>query len=208
MSETPTKELVKADEQLDELVDAVGELSRSAIDRMLLTGERVSSAREGKRLLTETAELEGMSDLVQKVVVVAVPLARALAPAAKVTRLPWVMIASTAISTGLAVRMGIRQVQVIAALVAHRLESAANGSVDPRLVEKIAIALYLDPKRTPRLDDAKLHLVKLSRKWLWSGVFGRNTSKRTNKALDAAERLDANAALAAWAGRSTRRHPI
>jgi hypothetical protein len=208
VSETPTKELVKADEQLDELVHAVGDLSRSAIDRMLLTGERVTSAKEGKRLLTETAELEGMSDLVQKVVVVAVPLARALAPAARVTRLPWVMIASSAISTGLAVRMGIRQVQVIAALVSHRLEAAATGPVDPRLVEKLAVALYLDPKRTPRLDDDRLHLAKLSRKWLWSGIFGRNTSKRTDKALDAAERLDAHAALAAWAGRSTQRSPL
>ncbi len=205
MSKPPATEIERAEEQLDELVDAVGELSRSAIDRVLLTGERVTSATEGKRLLTETAELEGMSDRVQRVVVVAVPLARALAPAARVTRLPWVMIASTAISTGLAVRMGIRQVQVIAALVAHRLEAAAGGPVDPRLVEKIAIALYLEPKRPPRLDDGALHLVKLSRKWLLSGVLGRNTSKRADKALDAAERLDADATLAAWAGRTSRR---
>ena len=195
-------ELGRADEQLDELVEAVGDLSRSAIDRVLLTGESVTSAKEGKRRLTETAELEGMSDLVQRVVVVAVPLARALAPAARVTRLPWVMIASSAISTTLAVRMGIRQVQVVSALVAHRLETVAGQPADPRLVEKLAIALYLDPKRVPRLDDDKLHLVKLSRKWLLSGVLGRNTSKRTDKALDAAERLDVNAALAAWAARN------
>jgi hypothetical protein len=195
----PTKEVAKVEAELDELVGAVGDLPRSAIDRMLLTGERVTSAKEGKRLLTETAELEGLSDRVQQVVVVATPLARALVPAARVTRLPWVMIASTAISTGLAVRMGVRQVQVISALVAHRLETAADGPVDPRLVEKLAIALYLDPKRVPRLDDHKLHLARLGRKWLWSGIFGRNTSKRTDKALDAAEQLDAEAALAAWA---------
>lgn len=185
-----------------QLVDAVDDLSRTAVDRMLLTGERVASAQEGKRLLTETAELEGLSDMVQRVVVVAVPLARALAPAARVARLPWVMIASSTISTGLAVRMGIRQVQVIAALLAHRLEAVANGPVDPRLVEKVAIALYLDPKRAPRLDGRKLHLVKLLRKWLLSGVLGRNTSKRAEKALDAAERLDARATLMAWETRN------
>jgi hypothetical protein len=200
-----TKEVAKVEAELDELVGAVGDLSRSAIDRMLLTGERVTSAKEGKRLLTETAELEGLSDRVQRVVVVATPLARALVPAARVTRLPWVMIASTAISTGLAVRMGVRQVQVVAALVAHRLEAAADRPVDPRLVEKLAIALYLDPKRVPRLDDDKLHLARLGRKWLWSGVFGRNTSKRTDKALDAAERLDAEAALTVWAARTPAR---
>ncbi len=205
MTETPTTEIERAEERVDDLVHAVGDLSRSAVDRMLLTGERVTSAKEGKRLLTETAELEGLSDRVQRVVVIAVPLARALAPAARVTRLPWVVIASTAISTGLAVRMGVRQVQVIAALVAHRLEAAGGGPVDPRLVEKLAIALYLDPKRTPRLDDGRLHLVRLSRKWLLSGVLGRNTSKRAAKALDAAERLDAGAALAAWAARARER---
>jgi hypothetical protein len=200
------KEVAKVEAEFDELVGAVGDLSRSAIDRMLLTGERVTSAKEGKRLLAETAELEGLSDRVQRVVVVATPLARALAPAARVTRLPWVMIASTAISTGLAVRMGVRQIQVVSALVAHRLEAAADGPVDPWLVEKLAIALYLDPKRVPRLDDHKLHVARLARKWLWSGVFGRNTSKRADKALDAAERLDAEAALAAWAAKTPTRN--
>jgi hypothetical protein len=198
-----TAEVARVEEQLDELGNAVADLASSAIDRMLLTGERVSSAREGKRLLAETAELEGMSDLVQRVVVVAVPIARALAPAARVTRLPWLMIASSVVSTGLAIRMGIRQVQVIAALVAHRLEGASPDPADPRLVVKLAIALYLEPKRAPRLDDASLPLAKLSRKWLLSGVLGRNTSKRAEKALDAAERLDAETALAAWAARNS-----
>ena len=91
---------------------------------------------------------------------------------------------------------------MVSALVAHRLETVAGHPADPRLVEKLAIALYLDPKRVPRLDDDKLHLVKLSRKWLLSGVLGRNTSKRTDKALDAVERLDVKAALAAWAARN------
>lgn len=201
MNIAPATQLDRAEEQFDELVDAVGYLSRSAVDRILLTGERVTSAREGKRLLAETAEFEGMSDRVQRVVVAAVPIARALAPAARVTRLPWLMIASTAVSTGLGVRTGIRQVQVVAALVAHRLEAATGEPADPRLVEKLAIELYLAPKRAPRIDDGKLHLVKLSRTWLLGGALGRNTSKRTEKALDAAERLDADTALAAWAER-------
>jgi hypothetical protein len=186
------------------LVDAVRDLTRSAIARVLWKGEHVRSAREGKQLLAETAELEGLGDRVQRVVVLAVPLARTLAPAARVTRLPWVMIASTALNTTLAVRMGVRQLQVVAGLVAHRLEAAAGGPVDAELVEKVAVDLYLKPKRAPRPADGKLHLLALTRAWLLSGVLGRDTSKRADKALDAAERLDANAVLAAWNARDAR----
>jgi hypothetical protein len=186
------------------LVDAVRDLTRSAIARVLWKGEQVRSAREGKQLLAETAELEGLGDRVQRVVVLAVPLARTLAPAARVTRLPWVMIASTALNTTLAVRMGVRQLQVVAGLVAHRLETAAAGPVDAELVEKVAVDLYLKPKRAPRVDDGTLHLLALTRAWLLSGVLGRDTSKRADKALDAAERLDADAVLTAWNARDSR----
>jgi hypothetical protein len=174
------------------LVDAVRDLTRSAIARVLWKGEQVRSAREGKQLLAETAELEGLGDRVQRVVVLAVPLARTLAPAARVTRLPWVMIASTALNTTLAVRMGVRQLQVVA------------GPVDAELVEKVAVDLYLKPKRAPRVDDGTLHLLALTRAWLLSGVLGRDTSKRADKALDAAERLDADAVLTAWNARDSR----
>jgi len=68
---------------------------------------------------------------------------------------------------------------------------------DPVLVKKLAIDLYLAPKRTPRLADERLRLVRLTRKWVLGGAFGRKTSKRAARALDAAERLDVSRALCA-----------
>jgi hypothetical protein len=71
-------------------------------------------------------------------------------------------------------------------------------------VKKLAIDLYLQPKRAPNLADNKLRLVRLTRKWIFRGAFGRNTSKRARKALDAAERLDL-AALSAQRPADARR---
>ena len=74
-----------------------------------------------------------------------------------------------------------------------------RAPADPALVKKLAIDLYLHPKRTPQATDDTLHLVRLTRKWVLTGAFGRKTSKRAAKALDAAERLDAAELSARWA---------
>ena len=176
----------------DALVHAVGRLADQAIDRMLLSDERVTSAAAGKRLLAGETSAEALTEGLQRVIVLAVPVVRRLARGARFTRAPWVLVASSAISVGVAVRTGIRELQVLASLVAHRLEQAGEPS-DPALVKKVAIDLYLHPKRTPDLTDDKLRLVRLTRKWVLSGALGRSTSKRAARALEAAERLDAGA---------------
>jgi hypothetical protein len=183
----------------DALVEAVGALADDAIDRVLLTDERVASAAEGKRLLAGEAEIEARADKIQRVVVAAVPVVRVLARGARFTRVPWVMVASSAVSIGVAVRVGVRELQVLASLVAHRLEQGTDERADPALVKKLAIDLYLNPKRTPDLADDRLHLLRLGRKWALSGAFSRNTSKQAAKALDAADRLDAAALATRWA---------
>ena len=99
------------------------------------------------------------------------------------------MIASSALSIGITVRTGARELQVISALIAHRLGQTGAPN-DPALVKKLTIDLYLDPKRTPDLVDNKLRLVRLTRKWVLTGTIGRKTSKRAARALDAAEKLD------------------
>ena len=53
------------------LVEAVGALADAAIDRVLLTGERVTLAAEAKRLLAGEADTEALADKVQRVVVLA-----------------------------------------------------------------------------------------------------------------------------------------
>ena len=181
------------------LVDAVGQLADAAVDRALLGDDRVTSAAEGKQRLSGQEGSEELADKVQRVVVLATPVVRVVARGAKFTRLPWAMVASSSVSVGIAVRTGIREIQVLSSLVAHRIEQATGEPADPKLVEKVAVDLYLDTKRKPDLTDDRLRLVRLTRKWVLLGAFGRSTSKRAGKALEAAEKLDGRDLAARWA---------
>jgi hypothetical protein len=180
------------------LVEAIGNLADAAVDHVLLTDKRVTSAAEGKQVLAGGADTEALADKVQRVVVLAVPIVRVLVRSARFSRVPLAMIASSTVAVGIAVRTGVRELQVLASLVAYRLEEAADAPSDPALVKKVAIDLYLKPGRTPELTDDKLRLARLTRKWVFSGAFGRATSKRALKALDAAERLDVHELAARW----------
>ena len=180
------------------LVDAVDRLVDAAVARVLLSDDRVTSAADGKRRLAGQTGTEELADKVQRVVVLATPIVRVVARGAKFTRLPWAMIASSSVSVGIAVRAGVREIQVLSSLVAHRIEQATGAPADQRLVEKVAVDLYLNPKRQPDLTDDRLRLVRLTRKWVLLGAFGRTTSKRAGKALEAAEKLDGGDLAARW----------
>jgi hypothetical protein len=84
----------------------------------------------------------------------------------------------------------VRELQVLAALLSHRFEEATGRPPDPALLQKLAVELYLKPRRTPDVSDRGLPLARLARRWIVSGALGRNTRGKTDKALDAAERLD------------------
>jgi hypothetical protein len=135
---------------------------------------------------------------VQRVVVLATPVVRVVARGAKFTRIPWVMLASSSVSVAIAVRTGVREIQVLSSLVAHQIEQATGRPADQKLVEKVAVDLYLNPKRKPDLTDDRVRLVRLTRKWVLLGAFGRKTSKRAGKALEAADRLDGGELDAVW----------
>jgi hypothetical protein len=180
------------------LVDAVGRLVDAAVARVLLSEDRVTSAADGKRRLSGQAGTEELADKVQRVVVLATPVVRVVARGAKFTRLPWAMIASSSVSVGIAVRTGVREIQVLSSLVAYRIEQATGEPADPRLVEKVAVDLYLNPKWKADLTDDRLRLVRLTRKWVLLGAFGRTTSKRAGKALEAADRLDGGELAERW----------
>jgi hypothetical protein len=183
--------------RLEALFGAVADLANSAVDRMLVTGERITSAGEGRAALSETANTEELADQVQRVVVLAVPVVRTLARGARLTRMPWVMVASTTTAIGLSVRGGVRELQVVAALVAHRLGQASGYPPDPALVKRLAVDLYLNPRRAPGTGAGGARLFRLTRRWVLGGALGLNTSRRAYRALEAAERLDVRAALAA-----------
>ena len=180
------------------LVDAVGRLVDAAVARVLLSDTRVTSVEEGKLQLAGQSGTEELADKVQRVVVLATPIVRTVARGAKFTRLPWVMIASSSMAVGIAVRTGIHEIQVLSSLVAYRIERATGAPADPRLVEKIAVDLYLNPKRKPDLTDDRIRLVRLTRKWVLLGALGRSTSKRAGKALEAADKLDAAELTTRW----------
>ena len=180
------------------LVDAVGRLVDAAVARVLLSDDRVTSAADGKRRLSGQEETEELADKVQRVVVLATPFVRMAARGAKFTRLPWALVASSSVAVGIAVRTGVREIQVLSSLLAYRIEQATGAPADPRLVEKVAVDLYLNPKRKPDLTDDRLRLVRLTRKWVLLGALGRTTSKRAGKALEAADRLDGGDLARRW----------
>ncbi len=113
-----------------------------------------------------------------------------MARGARFTRVPWVLVASTAVSLTTTVRAGVREVRVLGSLLSFRLEQVSGAPADPALVKKLAVELYLAPKRKPDVARLDLPLAKLARRWLLRGVFGRDTRRAAEKALDAAEQLD------------------
>lgn len=180
------------------LVRAVSDLVNKAVDQVLLGDGRVASAAEARQLLTRDEQAEALAGDIQRVVALAVPVVRRLARGARVMRVPWVFLASTTLSMGIAVRSGVKEIQALSSLVAHRLEQATGTPADPALVKKLTVDLYLHPRRAPNLDTDRPRIVRLTRKWLFLGVFGGKTQRRASRALEAAERIDAAALTAEW----------
>jgi hypothetical protein len=177
-------------------VRTTGDVVHQAFERLLSSDIQVASAAEAKRLLEEHEETEELTDAIQRFVAIATPVARIALRGARFTRVPWVLVASSAISIGVTVRNGVRELQAIAALLAHRSEQATGVALDPALLQKLTLELYLKPRRTPDVSNLSLPLVHLARRWIISGAFGRDTRRKTEKALDAAERLDLSALVA------------
>ena len=201
MSIEPYRQSVDDEVMTSALVRAAANLLDDLVDRLLRSDERVTSAAYGKLLIAADDDMEDVADRVQRFVAVATPAVRILARGARFTRVPWVLVASTAVSLTTTVRAGVREVRVLGSLVAYRLEQATGKPADPALVKKLAVELYLAPKREPVVATLDLPLARLARKWLLRGVVGRDTRKSAEKALDAAERLDLDRVLA------TRRTP-
>jgi hypothetical protein len=177
---------------------AAGDLVNQVFERLLSSDVRVRTAAEGKRLLAEDDDTEQMTDAIQRFVGIATPVVRIALRGARFTRIPWVLVASSGLSIGVTVRTGVRELQVLAALLAHRFVEETGAQPDAALLQKLTLELYLRPRRTPKVSDLSLPLARLVRGWIVSGALGRNTRGKTDKALDAAERLD----ITAFASRS------
>jgi hypothetical protein len=169
---------------------SAGDVVQQAFDRLLSSNIPVTTAAEARRLLADHEDTEELTDAIQRFVAIATPVVRIALRGARFTRIPWVLVASSAVSIGVTVRNGVRELQAIAALLAHRFEKETGAPPDPVLLRKLTLELYLRPRRTPDVSDPGLPLARLARRWIVSGAFGRNTRGKTEKALDAAERLD------------------
>ena len=182
---------------------AAGQVASQAVERVLASDLRVTTAEEGKRLLEEDDGTEEVADTIQRFVGLATPIVRVVARGARFTRVPWVLVASTTVSIGVTVRAGVRELQVLGALLAYRLERETGAPPDPALLQKLTLELYLSPRRTPDVSNLRLPVFRLARRWIVSGALGRDTRGKTSRALDKAEHLDL-ATLAALA-RAARR---
>ena len=169
---------------------AAGDIVDQALARLLSSDIDVTSAADAKRLIADNEEAEELTDAIQRFVAVATPVVRIALRGARFTRVPWVLVVSSAVSIGMTVRNGVRELQAIAALLTYRFEHETGAPPDPALLQKLTLELYLKPRRTPDVLDLGLPLARLARRWMISGAIGRNTRGKTEKALDAAERLD------------------
>ena len=169
---------------------AAGQVASRAMERVLSSDLRVTTAAEGKRLLAEDDSTEEVADSIQRFVGLATPIVRIAARGARFTRVPWVLVVSSTVSVGMTVRVGVRELQVLAAFLAYRFEHETEAPAEPALLQKLTLELYLAPRRTPDVSDLRLPLVRLARRWILSGAFGRDTRGKTGKALDRAAQLD------------------
>jgi hypothetical protein len=181
-----------------EIERAVDDLLHHAFEHLLSADLVVTSASQAKRLIAEDDDTEEMTDAIQRFIAIATPFVRVVARGARFTRVPWVLVASSTVSIGVTVRAGVRELQVLAALLTHHFERETGAPPEPALLGKLTLELYLKPGRAPDVSDLDLPLARLARTWIVSGALGRNRRGKAEKALDAADRLDV-ASLAAQA---------
>ena len=63
-------------------------------------------------------------------------------------------------SIGVTVRTGVRELQVLAALLAHRFKEQTGAQPDAALLRKLTLELYLRPRPAPNVSDASLPLAR------------------------------------------------
>lgn len=194
--------MVTLAQQFRSATAAVGTLYDKAIDAVLLKPREIHSAEEALEALKADASwnADALAGQIQKTALVVTPLLRRFRTVSKapgVRKVPYVAVVATLTTVSTQLWAGIKEVQVLAALVETRLRDAGLPA-DPPLVKRLAIELYTHPDRTPTLESVSVSIRGMVARWAAAGVFGRDTSKRARKAFVAAERLDYAALVADW----------
>jgi hypothetical protein len=173
-----------------------------AIDAVLLRPREISTAEEALAALRADASwnADALTGQIQKTALVVTPLLRRFRMVGKapgVRRVPTIAVVTTVATVSTQLWAGIKEVQVLAALIATRLRQEGLPA-DPPLVKRLAIELYTKPDQTPTLESVRTSINGVLARWAFAGVFGRDTSKRARKAFVAAERLDLREVVAKW----------
>ena len=181
---------------------AVGDLYDRAVDSVLIRPHDIGTAEEAIALAHSDFawNADALTDQVRKVALVVLPLLRRtgmIARAPGLRRVPSIAVATTVAAVSTQLWSGVKELQILAALVATRLRRAGYEA-DPPLVKRLAIELYTHPERQPTLMSVPSSITKVMARWTVAGAFGRNTSNRAVKAFVAAEELDLDAVMAQW----------
>lgn len=184
------------------LATASASLYDKALDQVLLRPKPVETPEEAARMLGGAgAETRAVTEQIQQIVVLAAPILRRLAKTGRLPglrRVPVVFTAATTAALASQLRTGVREVQVVGAFLAARLEQATGRPADPDLVKRATVELYLAPQRPPSLAGRRPRALALVRMWLLRGFFGRDTATKASKALGAVAALDARALANEW----------
>jgi hypothetical protein len=181
---------------------ALGDLYDRAVDSVLIRPHEIATADEAEALARSDFawNADALTDQVRKVALVLLPLLRRtgmVARAPGLRRVPSIAVATTVAAVSTQLWSGVKELQILAALVATRLRRAGYEA-DPPLVKRLTIELYSHPERQPTLESVPTSITKMLARWAVAGVFGRNTSTRARKAYVAAEHLDLHAVMAQW----------
>jgi hypothetical protein len=189
------------------LAAASSSLYDKALDQVLVRPHVIGTVEEAAyRLGTAGGDGRALTEQIQQVVLLAAPVVRRLSKAGRlpgVRRIPFVFTAATAAALASQLRSGVREVQVIGAYLATRIERTTGRPADPDLVKRATVELYLAPNRPPSLAHRRPRAGGLAMTWLLRGFFARDTALKASKALGAVDALDVQALVDDWGRQRT-----
>jgi hypothetical protein len=202
---------VTARDRSRQLVEGTRRVVDLALDRVFDEPFEIRSADDFERVMAEhrTSMSFVTAGALTGFVERAVPIARLGTKAGTKVPVPAIKYTFAAIPLALqlgnTVRRGVREVQILASYLVHRLRETG---VEPRrgLVTALALSLALDPDRRPDIGLTPGRAAGgLTRQWILRSV-GRDTTKsitrRARAEANAVERLDLRALSKEWEGRA------
>lgn len=193
-----------------QLTDRARRMVDGALDRVFNEPFEIHTEDDFERVMTEHratmsfASAGALAGFVER----ALPLAKLSTKAGKKMPLPAIKYTLAAIpiamQLGNSVRHGVREVQVLASYLIHRLREAG---VEPRrgLVTALALSISLEPERRPDLGLTPARAgAGLARLWIMRSVrteSGKSVGRRARSEAAAVDRLDLRAVSKEWEAR-------